>query len=836
MYRVNAAARAAVLSCVLLFAACGGGGGGSSTPPPPPPPATFTVGGTVSGLASNSVALRLNGGADLVVATNGNFTFPGTIANGAAYTVTVQTQPTGPTQTCALANATGNIAANVSNVTVTCTTSTYRVRGALVGLAGGSVVLRNNGGDELTLSANGAFQFATQVPSGGAYAVAVQAQPLGPPQTCVVTQGAGNVGAADITNVAVNCSINTYRVRGTLAGLAGGSVVLRNNGGDNLTLAADGTFQFATQVPSGGAYAVTVLTQPLAPSQTCVVTQGAGNVAAADVTNVAVNCTINTFAVGGTISGLNGSGLVLRNNGGNDLGVFGNGAFTFNAPIASGANYLVTVLSQPTVPFQRCAVANAGGTVLAANITNVAITCVNTYAIGGTVSGLDVAGLVLRNSGGDDLTVSANGAFAFATREILGATYSVAAVAGTPASPRHVCQVVNGAGTVNTNADVTNVEVTCEADRFAYVAHSSTVSFNGPGLVSALTMNHETGALAPIAGASTFAAANGAVQIVSDPRGRFVYVAHTAVYTTVGTVAGYSVNPATGALTPVPGSPFASGMATSSLAIDSEGMFLYATNTNSDDISGWAIQANGSLTPVPGSPYRIGDVTRPISVATTPAGQCCYIYVAHSNIGGVTQVSAYAYHQTTGALTPVAGSPYSFPAIYSPTSIYVNNSGETVWMTANGTSDITTLNLAGGAGTLSERPGSPTPTAIPCSIVQPRLSPFLFAVSWNHSRLMLFGEDPTTLLPTELDHETMFGGSYCGAATDPYGEFVYAPKFDDVADYLFGFTTGTTGSSLEPLTLNPVSPTNTYTLPAQMPRSMVIRNSRRDREVLQVSE
>ena len=119
--------------------------------------------------------------------------FPGTIARGTAYTVTVQTQPTGPTQTCALANATGTIAANVSNVTVTCTTNTYRVRGTLSGLSGGSALLRNNGGDDLTLSANGAFEFATAVPSGGAYAVTVQAQPLGPAQTCVVTQGSGNV-------------------------------------------------------------------------------------------------------------------------------------------------------------------------------------------------------------------------------------------------------------------------------------------------------------------------------------------------------------------------------------------------------------------------------------------------------------------------------------------------------------------------------------------------------------------------------------------------------------------------------------------------------------------
>jgi 6-phosphogluconolactonase (cycloisomerase 2 family) len=399
-----------------------------------------------------------------------------------------------------------------------------------------------------------------------------------------------------------------------------------------------------------------------------------------------------------------------------------------------------------------------------------------------------------------------------------------------------VCQVTNGAGIAAAN--VTNVDVTCEADRFAYVAHSSTVSFSGPGLVSALTMNHETGALAPIAGTSTYPIGNGAVQIVSDPRGRFIYIAHTAVFTSQGSVSGFSVNPVTGALTPVPGSPFQAGMATGSLAIDSEGLFLYATNRNSDDISGWVIQANGSLTPVPGSPYRIGDAASPASVATTPAGQCCYVYVAHNNINGVPHVSAYTYHESTGALTQLPGSPFSAGlTAYSPASLQVNTTGELLYMANSGTSNITTFDIAGGAGTLTQRAGSPTPALnSPCYIHQPRLSLSLFVVSSLSYQLGLFGDDLSTFLPTWLDTETMFVGDYCSVATDPYGEFAYVPKFDDVANYLFGFRSASGGSSLEPLPLNPVSPTNTYTLTAQMPRTMVIRYSRRDREILQVPD
>ena len=78
----------------------------------------------------------------------------------------------------------------------------------------------------------------------------------------------------------------TYTVGGTLTGLTGASVVLQNNGGSNLTASANGAFTFTTAVESGGAYSVTVLTQP--SGQTCTVTSGTGTVSA-NVTNVAVN-------------------------------------------------------------------------------------------------------------------------------------------------------------------------------------------------------------------------------------------------------------------------------------------------------------------------------------------------------------------------------------------------------------------------------------------------------------------------------------------------------------------------------------------------------------------
>ena len=106
------------LLCVMTIAACDRG----ITVPKvsvPPPPQTFTVGGSVSGLAGSGLVLQDNGGNDLSIAASGTFTFSTALASGAAFNVTVKTQPLSPTQTCAVGNATGTVgSANITNVAV----------------------------------------------------------------------------------------------------------------------------------------------------------------------------------------------------------------------------------------------------------------------------------------------------------------------------------------------------------------------------------------------------------------------------------------------------------------------------------------------------------------------------------------------------------------------------------------------------------------------------------------------------------------------------------------------------------------------------------------------
>lgn len=80
----------------------------------------------------------------------------------------------------------------------------YRVGGVLGGLgAGTALVLQNNGGDDLRLTASGSFGFATALAAGAAYAVTVKTQPPG--QRCTVERGSGTV-RAEVGDVAVLCA------------------------------------------------------------------------------------------------------------------------------------------------------------------------------------------------------------------------------------------------------------------------------------------------------------------------------------------------------------------------------------------------------------------------------------------------------------------------------------------------------------------------------------------------------------------------------------------------------------------------------------------------------
>lgn len=422
---------------------------------------SFAVGGHVSGLAGTGLVLD-NLGETLSLDVDGPFAFGKRVAKDGAYNVTIRTQPTNPSQTCAVSSGSGRVGnTDVTTVQVTCARTTFTVGGSVTGLVGAGLVLRNNGGDDLAVSASGAFTFATPVASGSTFDVTVATPPAG--QSCKVSGGTGTVAAGNVSSVVVNCSGGLFTVGGSVGGL-GGTLVLQNNGGDDLMVTANGTFAFATPLAPGSTYSVTVKTQPSSPSQTCVVASAtaSGSVAMANVTSVSIACTTNAFTVGGSVSGLSGT-VVLQDNGGDDLVLSASGGFMFATPVPSGHAYAVTVKTPPAS--QACSVATGSGTVQNGNVTTVAVTCAaTTHTIGGTISGLSGT-VVLRNNGLDDLALTTNGTFTFATPLAVGSAYAVT-VFTQPAT--QVCSVTPGTGRgMVAGVDVTTVAVTCSTTTYA---------------------------------------------------------------------------------------------------------------------------------------------------------------------------------------------------------------------------------------------------------------------------------------------------------------------------------------------------------------------------------
>ncbi len=596
------------------------------------PQATYTIGGTVSGLSS-TLQLLDNSNDTVTVSSNGAFTFPQALFDQASYSVTLgTTQPAG--QTCTIANGSGTVqGANVTSVQVSCVdnppppppASNYTLGGTVSGLTG--TVVLSQGTQSVSVSANGTYAFPTALASGASYAVTVTTQPTG--QTCSAANGTGTVGSSNVTNVNVTCATNTssYSIGGSLSGLtpgAGISVVLQDNAGDDLTLANNGTFTFATQIAIGATYNVTVKTQPT--GQTCSVTSGSGTVGSSNVTGIRVTCAASPqFAY-------------VANFGDNTVSAYSidasTGALTVvGSPVATGRYpYSVTV--------------NPAGTF--AYVTNYGDNTVSVYAINSNGVLTTVGSPVSAGALPISIAVNPAGTFAYVANQgdNTVSAYSIDAsgaliAVGSPA--------VEGIAPYSVAVDPTG--------SFAYVANL------GSNTVSAYSINTSTGALTGVgntfaASTDPFATTTNPTSVTVNPAGTFAYVANSGD----DSVSAYSINATTGVLTAV-GSPVAAGVFPRSVAVNPAGTFVYVANNGSNSVSAYSINTiTGALTAVTGSPFQAG--ASPISVTVNPAGT--FAYVANQ---GDNTVTAYRIDISTGALTAVGSGP--FTAGTNPTSIVV---------------------------------------------------------------------------------------------------------------------------------------------------------------------
>ena|ERR1700688_1476286 len=204
--------------------------------------------------------------------------------------------------------------------------------------------------------------------------------------------------------------------------------------------------------------------------------------------------------------------------------------------------------------------------------------------------------------------------------------------------------------TTPANNDPSEILIT-PSGKFVYVTNP------GQGTVTGFTFSN--GLLSAVPNSPIFSGL-GAIGLAVDSSGRFLYVANAAApnpsVPSQGNISGFNIDPNTGALTPILGSPFTSsnGSGPSALTVDPSGRFVYAT-TSGSSYSIWCFAitpTNGQLTPVTSSPFSLA--AGGLFALIDPSGN--YLYVGSSTGNGV---AGFTYNPSTGVPTAILNSPFS---------------------------------------------------------------------------------------------------------------------------------------------------------------------------------
>jgi 6-phosphogluconolactonase (cycloisomerase 2 family) len=622
----------------------------------------------------------------------------------------------------------------------------------------------------------------------------------------------------------------TFTVTATVTGLTGTGLTLLDNGGDAKAVTANGSVTFATALANAATYAVTVGTQPATPAQTCTVTSGSGTIAGANITNVLVNCALVKITIGGTVSGLSGTGLQIQNNAGDTLSVTQNGSFTFATSLGSGANYAITVSAIPSNPIQQCAITNGSGTTGNANVTTAAIVCTTQAArtavtlnfYGGSATGYDVDAasgqLRLANRfklGTAPITFVGDKAGKFVFFLNQGISQSAFALPPVPAQPQSSISVfaldpvtrfareISGSpfATKSLSPAATGLAI-LPGDAFIYVTNTSL------NTIEAFSIS-ATGALTAVTG-SPFSTGPSSLPnpITFDSAGHFAYVSSQPG----SLIFVYSVNSTTGALTQI-GSVPTGGVSPSGLvSLSADGKFAYVLN-GAASISAFSINSSsGALTAVAGSPSPVPPVagvgTNPaLSLILNPNGKA--LYIKNDGGPGTASLTAFSINSATGALAPLSGSPFTLGTNASGLAgidpagrfLYVANQGTCTAASSCSTASTGSISAFSldAAGVPTALAGLPAVTPPPFQVSVDPSGRFLYQANVAANEVTSYSIDQTSGALTKLPvgglsrsgAEPVFTGAFVSPTNS--APFTFAPKFAYVPNA--GGTTISTYSS-----------------------------------------
>ncbi|MGH7867438.1 MAG: lactonase family protein, partial [Candidatus Dormibacteraceae bacterium] len=233
---------------------------------------------------------------------------------------------------------------------------------------------------------------------------------------------------------------------------------------------------------------------------------------------------------------------------------------------------------------------------------------------------------------------------------------------------------------------------------------------SGSGVLSVFTIDSATGGLTLTSSVSLGGNIEIATSAVITANGKYLYQADVyypngvAQQPALPQLAAFSIDPATGALSAVPGSPFSisTNISLGSMSIDPTGKFLYATYSAHNEIAAFSIDAtSGTLTAVPGSPFSLGGSATMIvtTIAVNASGKFLIVGLEPGAVGNCLDV--LSIDSGTGALALVPGSPFPPAALFCGV-----------------TADPLEQLVYAGTGGIQAGPGIPPATVVALSVDQ----------------------------------------------------------------------------------------------------------------------
>jgi 6-phosphogluconolactonase len=289
--------------------------------------------------------------------------------------------------------------------------------------------------------------------------------------------------------------------------------------------------------------------------------------------------------------------------------------------------------------------------------------------------------------------------------------------------------------------------------KWLYVSRGTTIE--------AYSINSSTGAITALTGSPFPTSDTEAYGLSTDPSGKFLF--QSAANDNQVTV--FAINQTDGTLTPV--GSFGLGFFAAQATTDGLGKYLYVTAGNlGSEVAIFSIGPTGFLTPIAGSPFSISIA----QFRSEPSGAFLIGITGNGANNGFpsdNHVYVFAINQSTGALSPVNGSP--FATTFTPGTFAVDPNGTLIYtfnQTVTGSSPMEGFQLDTTSGALTPLTISPFTSMTASDGMFDQSGAFLFL--YSSSTLAVASVDSTTGALTSIGSPvTSVGPSTSWTATDP---------------------------------------------------------------------